>query len=145
MTSDALYQKIFDIHGGDFDKAGEVSTAIKGVLKATGIDSTIIRRVSIACFEAEINVVIHAESGFLDMVITPESILISVEDKGPGIENVELAMQEGWSTATDEMREKGFGAGMGLPNIKRSVDEFRIDTEVGKGTKLRLVIHHGQQ
>ena len=81
MTSDTLYERKFDIHGGDFDKAGEVSTSIKGVLKATGIDSTIIRRVSIACFEAEINVVIHAESGFLDMIITPESILIAIEDK----------------------------------------------------------------
>ena len=141
---DALYRKRFTIHGGDFDTAGEVSTQIKSILKSAGLASDVIRRATIASFEAEINVVIHAESGHLEFLLTPTTIHLIVEDKGPGIENVELAMKEGFSTASDEMREKGFGAGMGLPNIKRSVDDMNIQTEVGVGTTLRLAIRHGQ-
>ncbi|MBN1824675.1 MAG: ATP-binding protein [Candidatus Eisenbacteria bacterium] len=141
---DALYSKRFPIQGGDFDKAGEVSTQIKSILKAAGLNGDVIRRTAIASFEAEINVVIHAESGHLEFLLTPTTIRLIVEDKGPGIADLDLAMQEGYSTASDEMREKGFGAGMGLPNIKRSVDDMKIETKVGVGTTLRLAIRHGQ-
>jgi anti-sigma regulatory factor (Ser/Thr protein kinase) len=142
MNPEILYQKKFLVTGGDFDKAGEVSTQIKTILKACGIDRDTIRKVSIASFEAEMNVVIHANHGMVDFILTPSSIIIVVEDKGPGIENIELAMQEGYSTASDEMREMGFGAGMGLPNIKKSADDFEITSEVGKGTLVRITIHH---
>ncbi|HDS29999.1 MAG TPA: anti-sigma regulatory factor [Firmicutes bacterium] len=141
MTDEALYKKTFSVQGGDFEKAGEISTRIKEILKSTGIKSTIIRRVAIASFEAEMNVVIHANSGRFEFTLTPDSIIIVVDDKGPGIENIELAMKEGYSTASDEMREMGFGAGMGLPNIKKTVDDFKIETTVGKGTKLRIKIN----
>lgn len=144
MTEDALYKSDFSIKGGDFDKAGEVSTRIKSILKATGINNDIIRRVAIASFEAEMNVVIHAEHGTIDFILTSTKIIITVNDKGPGIEDIELAMKEGYSTAPDEMREMGFGAGMGLPNIKKSVDEFHLESEVGKGTLLKISIEHQQ-
>jgi serine/threonine-protein kinase RsbT len=139
---DALYKKSFSINGGDFDTAGEVSTQIKSVLKTLGINSHIIRRIAIATFEAEMNVVIHADEGSLEMIITPEEIQIYVKDKGKGIEDIELAMKEGYSTATDEMREMGFGAGMGLPNIKRNSDGFKLESEVGVGTTLEITIKH---
>ena len=137
-----LYRKTFEIQGGDFDKAGSVSTEIKSILKGVGIDSNIIRSVAIATFEAEMNVVIHADDGELEFILTPEDICIDVHDHGKGIENIELAMQEGYSTATDEMREMGFGAGMGLPNIKKNSDTFDLTSEVGKGTRLKITIRH---
>ena len=136
-----MYKKTFPVKGGDFEKAGEVSTKIKAILKEAGLNSVIIRRVAIASFEAEMNVVIHAESGNVDFVLTPSKICITVMDKGPGIEDIELAMQEGYSTATDDMREKGFGAGMGLPNIKRTADDLRIESLVGEGTTLWIFIN----
>ncbi len=144
MGDEALYQKDFPITGGDFDKAGEVSTQIKSILKAAGIDNAIIRRVAIASFEAEMNVVIHADEGEISFILTPDSIIIIVSDQGPGIEDIELAMKEGYSTASDDMREMGFGAGMGLPNIKRSSDKFEIESIVKKGTTLHITIHHKQ-
>lgn len=137
-----LYKKSYTISGGNFDTAGEVSTQIKSVLKTIGINSHIIRRVAIATFEAEMNVVIHAIEGTLEMVITPTEIRIIVRDRGKGIEDIELAMQEGYSTATDEMREMGFGAGMGLPNIRRNCDGFKLESEVGVGTLLEISIRH---
>lgn len=142
MSDQAIYQKVFVVSGGDFDKAGQVSTEIKSILKAAGIDSTVIRRVAIASFEAEMNVVIHATEGEVDFILTPDYVILTISDRGPGIEDIELAMQEGYSTASDDMREMGFGAGMGLPNIKKSCDEFKLDTEVGVGTTLHLVIIH---
>lgn len=142
MGSEALYQKEFEISGGDFDKAGEVSTQIKSILKSAGIDSTVIRRVAIASYEAEMNVVIHATDGKIDFILTPESVVIECSDTGPGIPDIEMAMTEGFSTASDDMRELGFGAGMGLPNIKRSSDDFEIESEVGKGTRVRITINH---
>jgi serine/threonine-protein kinase RsbT len=145
MPVEVLYHKTYAVKGGDFDKAGEVSTQIKGILKATGIQHDIIRRAAIASFEAEMNVVIHAESGEIDFVLTPTDIEITVSDKGPGIEDIPRAMQEGYSTASDAMRARGFGAGMGLPNIKKSVDDFEIETEVGVGTRLKLKIKHKLQ
>ena len=140
-TMEDLYKITFTIRGGDFDTAGEVSTRIKAVLKSIGINSNIIRRVAIATFEAEMNVVIHADNGKLDFCLTPKKISITVNDKGKGIEDIDLAMKEGYSTATDEMREMGFGAGMGLPNIKKNSDEFKLESEVDVGTTLYLAIH----
>ncbi len=144
MPHEALYHKTFKVKGGDFDKAGEVSTRIKEILRSTGLDSNLIRRVAIASFEAEMNVVIHAEHGQIEFTLTPNSIMIFVSDQGPGIEDIKLAMKEGYSTATDDMREKGFGAGMGLPNIKKTVDDLAIESEVGKGTRLRMIINLAQ-
>jgi anti-sigma regulatory factor (Ser/Thr protein kinase) len=137
-----LYKKSFYIRGGDFDKAGAVSTQIKSMLKGIGVNSNTIRRVAIATFEAEMNVVLHADEGTLTFSLTPNAIMINVKDKGKGIEDIELAMREGYSTASDEMREMGFGAGMGLPNIKKNSDEFDIKSEVGVGTSLKITIHH---
>jgi anti-sigma regulatory factor (Ser/Thr protein kinase) len=131
----------YEIKGGDYGNAGSVSTKIKDMLKQIGIDSSIVRRVAIATYEAEMNVVMYAYRGKLNFVLTPQQIEITVDDEGPGIENIELAMQEGYSTATEEMREMGFGAGMGLPNIKKNSDIFEISSEVNKGTKLRIVIY----
>jgi anti-sigma regulatory factor (Ser/Thr protein kinase) len=142
MSEDVLYDKRFLVKGGDFDKAGEVSTQIKAVLKDTGIERDIIRRACIASFEAEMNVVIHAVSGEAELVITATDIIITMSDHGPGIADLGLAMQEGYSTASDAMRERGFGAGMGLPNIQRSVDDLKIESQVGVGTTLRMTIHH---
>lgn len=142
MAKEILYEKSFPVHGGDFDRAGEVSTQIKAILKGIGINSQIVRRVAIATFESELNVVIHAEDGNIDVMITPSDIMITVRDRGKGIPDIEQAMEEGWSTAPDEMREMGFGAGMGLPNIKRNSDQFVIESKVGVGTTLRLTIHH---
>jgi len=142
MSDVELYKKNFKIRGGDFDTAGEVSTEIKSILKSVGINSDVVRRVSIATFEAEMNVVIHAEKGELEFVLTPEDIKITVNDKGKGIEDIEQAMQEGYSTATDEMREMGFGAGMGLPNIKKNSNAFELTSQVGEGTCLKIRIKH---
>ncbi len=142
MADEAIYRKVFPITGGDFDKAGEVSAQVKAILKTAGIDSSIIRRAAIASFEAEMNVVIHADKGEVDFMVTPEEIIIEVKDQGPGIEDIDLAMKEGYSTASDDMREMGFGAGMGLPNIKKSSDAFEIESQVGVGTSLKIVISH---
>jgi anti-sigma regulatory factor (Ser/Thr protein kinase) len=142
MAEETLYHKSFYVRGGDFDKAGEVSTQIKAILKGVGINSNIIRRVAIATFEAEMNVVLHADQGKVDFTLTPTDIFITVTDRGKGIENIELAMQEGYSTASDEMREMGFGAGMGLPNIRKNSDEFEIESKAGVGTSLAITIHH---
>jgi len=142
MADAILYHRDFVVYGGDFNKAGEVSAQIKTILLGVGINSDIIRRVAIATFEAEMNVVIHADRGMIDFQLTPSDICIIVIDKGKGIENIELAMQEGYSTASDAMREMGFGAGMGLPNIKRNSDEFKIESEVGVGTSLWITIRH---
>ncbi len=144
MKDEVLYRKVFTVNGGDFDKAGEVSTQIKSILKSLGLDNDVIRRVAIASFEAEMNVVIHANGGTVDFTLTSSDIRLVVKDHGPGIEDIDLAMQEGYSTAPDEMREMGFGAGMGLPNIKKNSDFFDIKSEVGVGTTLEIVIHHNK-
>ncbi len=131
----------FTIEGKDFIDAGMVSTEIKSMLKELGVGAEIVRRVAIAMYEAEMNVVMYAERATVTMELTPQAIKIVVDDRGPGITDVELAMQEGYSTATPEMRELGFGAGMGLPNIKRNSDDFKITSRVGKGTRLDIFIH----
>ena len=135
-----LLEKTYALQGGDFMRAGEVSSSIKKTLKEIGIDSQIIRRMAIASFEAEINVVCYAEQGTFSLTITPDMLKVVVQDVGQGIADIELAMKEGYSTATEAIREMGFGAGMGLPNIKKNVDRLVIDSMVGKGTRLEMVI-----
>jgi anti-sigma regulatory factor (Ser/Thr protein kinase) len=131
----------YKIQGGNIYNAGKASTEIKAILKQLGIDTTIIRRVAIAAYEAEMNVVMYARGAVLTFEVTPIIIKIIVDDEGPGIPNIDLAMREGYSTATPEMREMGFGAGMGLPNIKKNADNFKIDSVVGKGTKLLIEVY----
>lgn len=131
----------FDVDGNDFSSAGEASVQVKKILRRIGIDSEVIRRVSIAMYEAEINMVIHAGGGVADLFILPDKITLVMTDEGPGIADIELAMREGYSTAPDNIRSLGFGAGMGLPNIKRYTDELLIESEVGKGTKLTMSVN----
>lgn len=132
----------YDVNAYDFTCAGEASGKLKRSLKDLGFDASLIRRVAIAVYEAEINMVIHAEGGVIDATITPECITVVLADKGPGIPDVELAMQEGYSTAPENVRSLGFGAGMGLPNIKKYTDEMTIDTEIGVGTTITLKIYN---
>ncbi len=130
----------YEVPGDDFTRAGEASGAVKKRLKALGYNSDAIRRVAIAMYEAEINMVIHAEGGYCDVDIFPDRVEVLLADKGPGIPDVEKAMQAGFSTAPDNVRNLGFGAGMGLPNIKKYTDEMRIETEIGVGTNLYLTV-----
>ena len=138
MSQEVVYNQSFEIKGRDFINAGSVSVEIKRILKEIGIRPEVIYKVSICCYEAEMNVVMYAKQATLDFSITPEEVIIILKDEGPGIKNVEKAMTEGYSTATEEMREMGFGAGMGLPNIKKNSDEFNIETEISKGTELHI-------
>ena len=135
----------FEILGGDFGHAGSVSTKVKEILKEVGIDRSIIRRASIVAYEAEMNIVMYARKGLFTLRLTPGQIHFRIEDEGPGIPDIELAMQEGFSTATEEMREMGFGAGMGLPNIRKNSDRFLISSLVGKGTMLSLYFFLNQE
>ncbi len=130
----------FDIDGEDFSSAGEASVEMKKKLRQLGFPSDVIRRCSIAMYEGEINMVIHANGGSADVAVYPDKIVIVLEDHGPGIPNVELAMQEGYSTATEQIHNMGFGAGMGLPNMKRYTESLEIETQVGVGTKLTMVV-----
>ncbi|MBQ6626648.1 MAG: ATP-binding protein [Ruminococcus sp.] len=130
----------YEVPGDDFTRAGEASGAVKKRLKALGYNSDAIRRVAIAMYEAEINMVIHADGGYCDVDIYPDKVEILLADKGPGIPDVEKAMQAGFSTAPDNVRNLGFGAGMGLPNIKKYTDDMRIETEIGVGTNLYLTV-----
>lgn len=130
----------YEVPGDDFTRAGEASGAVKKRLKALGYNNDAIRRVAIAMYEAEINMVIHAEGGYCDVDIYPDRVEVLLADIGPGIPDVEKAMQAGFSTAPDNVRNLGFGAGMGLPNIKKYTDDMRIETEIGVGTKLYLTV-----
>jgi len=138
--AEVLLQRTFEVRGRDFDKAGETSSEIKTLLKEVGIDPAVIRRAGVVTFEAEMNVVMYANSATVVFTLSDEDISIEVFDRGPGIADIDLAMQEGYSTATDEMRQMGFGFGMGLPNIKKNSDGFTIESEVGKGTRVQSVI-----
>jgi len=140
MSDENVLSQHFEITGWDFSNAGKASTSIKEILQEIGIDSSITVRASIAAYEAEMNVVMYARRGTLTLNITPEKLHLKLEDEGPGIENIDMAMKEGFSTATDEMREMGFGAGMGLPNIKKNADKFEISSTPGKGTSLNIII-----
>ncbi len=129
------------VPGDDFSQAGAASNAVKQILKQLGLDPQTVRKMSIALYEGEINMVIHAGGGEIDVDIDDEKITAVLTDHGPGIENVELAMQDGWSTATEQVRGLGFGAGMGLPNMKKYADDLKIDTEVGAGTTVTLTVN----
>lgn len=130
--------RTYHVQGRDFVGAGRASTDIKDLLKSLGVAPEVVRRVAIASYEAEMNVVMYASRGRLTLRLTPRLVALDVEDEGPGIPDIELAMQEGYSTATPEMRELGFGAGMGLPNIQRNSDEFTMVSTVGVGTRLHI-------
>ena len=131
----------FDVDGENFTSAGEASVAVKKKLRQLGYSPDIIRKVSIAMYEGEINMVIHANGGKADVEVNDDEIVIILADTGPGIPNVELAMQEGYSTARDNIRALGFGAGMGLPNMKKYTYEMKIDTEVGVGTTITMKVY----
>jgi serine/threonine-protein kinase RsbT len=129
----------FSIQGGDFTHAGIPSSEVKKILKQLDIDSKTIKNIVIALYEAEVNVVAHAWRGTVDVEIDESKITILVSDEGPGIPDIEMAMQPGYSTASKKVREMGFGAGMGLPNIKKNTDELVIESEVDKGTTVKMV------
>ncbi len=130
----------FEIEGGNFSKAGYASSEIKKVLKQLNVDAKIIKRVVVSSYEAEINIVAHAYRGKLSAIINDRMIELFFDDEGPGIPDIEKAMQTGFSTASPEVREMGFGAGMGLPNIKNNADSLDITSEVGKGTLVKIKI-----
>ena len=131
----------YDVHGEDFTSAGNASVQAKKALRQLGYDPNIIRRVSIAMYECEINMVIHADGGSADIIVYPDYIEIVLADKGPGIPDVSKAMQEGFSTAPDNIRSLGFGAGMGLPNMKKHTDDMKIDTVIGEGTTITMRVN----
>jgi serine/threonine-protein kinase RsbT len=137
---DRVLEWSYEIEGKDFRNAGKISSKVKGILKELGFDPQFVRRIAIASYEAEMNVVCHAEKGMLHFTVRPGELRIVVEDKGPGIPDIELAMQEGYSTASPEIREMGFGAGMGLPNIKKNVTTLNIVSAVGEGTVVEMII-----
>ncbi len=138
MGARTFFEQSFSISGGDFTNAGEVSSKVKKILQETGVPPAIIRRVTIATYEAEMNVVCHARQGTLTLSLTPEWLRIKVADEGRGIEDIELAMKEGYSTASEEIRVKGFGAAMGLPDVKKNSDRFHVASVVGQGTVLEI-------
>ncbi len=140
MAADAVFRQEFPVKGGDFTRAGAVAYRIKDLLKDLGLDTKIIRRAAIASYEAEMNVIMYAREGCVSLAVSPREVRISVDDQGPGIADIGLAMTEGFSTATPEMCELGFGAGMGLPNIKKNADVFHIDSRLGRGTCLEIII-----
>ena len=134
-------RKTYEISGSDFSRAGEASSNFKLILKQLGIPADVVRKVAISMYEAEINTVIHGGGGICEAEISDKNIVISFIDNGPGISNIELAMTEGYSTATDSVRELGFGAGMGLPNMKKYADDLQIKTKPGEGTTVILTIN----
>jgi len=138
--SESVYRKEFPVRGGDFAKAGAAACEIKELLKDLGIDAVSVRRAAIVAYESEMNVIMYAREARMDLTVSPGKVRLVVDDRGPGIPDIELALTEGYSTATAEMRELGFGAGMGLPNIKRNADDFAIDSTVGRGTRLDITI-----
>jgi anti-sigma regulatory factor (Ser/Thr protein kinase) len=140
-----LLHKMFHIEGGDFTNAGSISDQVKKILKEAGLPNKIIRRISIATFEAEMNVICYANRGNLSLFITPNFLKVVVEDEGHGILDINLAMSEGYSTADEKIREWGFGAGMGLPNIRRNTDEMILTSKFRQGTHLEFVIYLDKQ
>ncbi len=131
----------FDVDGDNFVSAGQASVQMKKNMRQLGLSPEIIRKVSIAMYEGEINMVIHAHGGVADVNVYEDRIEIILDDKGPGIKDIDLAMQEGYSTANDHVRALGFGAGMGLPNMKRYTDDMKIETVVGEGTKITMSVN----
>ena len=131
----------FDVDGENFTSAGEASVQVKKLLRQLGISPDVIRRVSIAMYEGEINMVIHADGGDADVLVDNDKVTIILADRGPGIADIEKAMQEGYSTAPDQIRSLGFGAGMGLPNMKRYTDDMKIESVVGEGTTVTMTVN----
>ena len=131
----------FDVDGSDFTSAGTASVTVKKNLRQLGLPASVIKKLSIAMYEGEINMVIHANGGTADVIVTEDYIDIILADQGPGMENVDLCMTEGYSTATSQIHALGFGAGMGLPNMKRYSDEMSIETELGVGTTVKMRIY----
>lgn len=131
----------YQVPADDFTRAGEASSNVKSILKQMAVSPEIIRKVAIAMYEGEINMVIHAKGGSIEVTVSPEEILMILKDQGPGIEDIELAMQPGYSTAPDNIRNLGFGAGMGLSNMKKYSDEMSIDSTVGVGTTVTMKVH----
>ena len=131
----------YTVDGNDFTLAGDCSSKVKKLLTQLGFDSTLIRKTAIAMYEGEINMVIHANGGVIDVAIAPDKIVATLKDNGPGIPDIEKAMQEGFSTATNQVRELGFGAGMGLPNMKKYSDEMNITTKLNEGTTIELIFY----
>ncbi len=141
-SSDEILMSLeFDVPARDFVRAGETSSRIKKVLQQLGIDSAVVRRLAIAAYEGEMNIVIHSVGGKVKLTVTSADVILTCVDTGPGIPDIDLAMQEGYSTASEEVREMGFGAGMGLSNIKKSADEFRIESSPA-GTVVLVRISH---
>lgn len=138
MTEDIVFR--YRVDGDDFTSAGQASVQVKKNLRQLGLDTETIRRVSIAMYEGEINMVIHAGGGTAEVRVTSDRIIITLEDSGPGIKDIDQAMQAGYSTAPDSIRSLGFGAGMGLPNMKKNSDEMTIESTVGVGTKIVMQI-----
>jgi len=141
MKSDFVFEQKYVIQGGDFVNGGDASCQVGNILKEIGIDPAIILRSTVAAYEAEMNVVIYARRGAMYFNINTERISLKIHDEGKGIEDIQLAMIEGYSTATDDIREMGFGAGMGLPNIKKNADEFQINSVVDQGTQVEIIIN----
>lgn len=139
MAADALRFR-FEVDGENFTSAGEASVEVKKKLRQLGFAPEVIRRVSIAMYEGEINMVIHAGGGQIDVDIAPDAVRMVLKDQGPGIRDISLAMQAGWSTAPDDVRSLGFGAGMGLPNMKKYTDEMKIESTVGVGTTVSMTV-----
>jgi serine/threonine-protein kinase RsbT len=138
IPEEILLKHEFSVQGMDFANAGMASTELKSILKKIGFPPELVRRVAISTYEGELNIIMHATQGEVILSVTPKSIEVLLNDKGPGIPDIEMAMEEGFTTATEEMRAMGFGSGMGLPNIKRNSDELDIQSEVGQGTKVRM-------
>ena len=139
MSEELVFR--FDVDGDDFTSAGQASVQVKRNLRQLGIDTETIRRVSIAMYEGEINMVIHAGGGVAEVRVSEDCITIVLDDNGPGIKDIEKAMQEGYSTAPDEIRSLGFGAGLGLPNMKRHTDSLEIESTVGVGTRITMKVN----
>ncbi len=131
----------YTIEGGDFSRAGHASSDVKKLLKQLNIDNQLIKRIVVALYEAEVNIVAHARSGVIDVSISPDKVFIRLTDQGPGIKDINLAMQEGYSTASQKVREMGFGAGMGLPNMKKNADKLNIESTPGVGTTVELTTY----
>ena len=128
----------YDVNAGEFQAAGDASASIKRKLKQLGIDAVTLRRVAVASYEAELNLIIHSNGGNLIMEMSPEEVMLISKDVGPGIPDISKALEEGYSTASEEARDLGFGAGMGLPNMKRNADTFDIESQVGVGTTIKM-------
>jgi anti-sigma regulatory factor (Ser/Thr protein kinase) len=146
MTQDqqVLYSERFKIVGSDYAHGGDVAARVKTIMRGLNLDATVVRRLSIANFEAEMNVIMYADEAELTFEVLADSIRVVVADRGQGIPDIGLAMQQGYSTATQEMRERGFGAGLGLPNIKKNTDDFHIESAPGVGTKLTYSVRLGK-